>query len=274
MLLSVITVNLNNRDGLKKTIQSVIGQTFSDFEFIIIDGGSTDGSVDEIKQSISDKTTYWISEKDQGTYHAMNKGTKVAKGEYCYYLNSGDFLVDNNVFDSLFKLQIWADIVSGNVLKLRKNGKFRTIAPHEKPSLHKLCIHSLPHQATLIRRRLFDEIGFYNETYKIVSDFEFFLKAIPIHNKTFQRVEIDFSYFNLEGISSNLKNSSLAKEESYRCLKENFPTMVDDLMEFRYFYISNVGQIIRLLQQKKRLYHYIDRFCGWLMASKKVLFGK
>jgi glycosyltransferase involved in cell wall biosynthesis len=273
MRLSIITVNLNNRLGLEKTVISVINQSFSDFEFIIIDGGSTDGSLDIINK-YQNYFTYWISEKDKGTYHAMNKGIKVAKGDYCYFLNSGDFLIDNYVFEKLFHYPIQADIVSGNVLKIRKNGKYRTIVAHSKPSLLNLCIHSLPHQASLIKRELFNEIGYYTESYKIVSDFEFFLKAIVIYKKTYQFVNISFCYFNVEGISSKLESTILAKEESYACLKENFPDMVDDLMEYRYFYNSNIGQIVRLLKTKDKLYRIIENLCGWLISIKKTLIGK
>ena len=181
---------------------------------------------------------------------------------------------NHDVLENIFHQNIWADIVSGNVLKIRENGLYRTIIPHEHPSLLKLCIHSLPHQASLIRRTLFAEIGGYTEKYRIVSDFEFFLKAIVVHNKSYQRINIAFSYFNLEGISSNQKNAALAREESYQCLKENFPSMVDDLMEYRYFYISNIGQIVRLIQQKPKLYRYLEKLCGWMISVKKILIGK
>ncbi len=89
MKLSIITVNLNNKDGLQKTIDSVISQTFKDFEWIVIDGGSTDGSK-ELIEKYSDYISYWVSEPDKGIYNAMNKGIKVAKGDYLEFLNSGD----------------------------------------------------------------------------------------------------------------------------------------------------------------------------------------
>jgi len=273
MKLSIITVNLNNKAGLEKTVQSVVSQTFKDYELIIIDGFSNDGSQDVITQ-YENYITYWVSEKDKGTYHAMNKGIVVAKGEYCFFLNSGDYLVSNNLFKELFKLDINADIVSGNVLKIRNNGKHRTIRPHDKPTLHKLCIHSLPHQASLIKHELFNEIGLYNETFRIVSDFEFFLKAIVVFQKSYQKIDIDFSYFNLNGISSNPANFALAKEESFICLKNNFPQMVDDLMDYRYFYVSNIGQLIRLIQQKEKLYSVIENFVGLTFRFKKFIFGK
>jgi glycosyltransferase involved in cell wall biosynthesis len=273
MKISVITVNLNNKEGLEKTVNSVINQTGHDYELIIIDGGSTDGSLEVIGKH-EKRLAYWVSEKDKGIYHAMNKGISVARGEYCYFLNSGDYLVKNTLFDDLSKLEVDADIVSGNVLKIRKNGKYRTIRPHDKPTLHKLCIHSLPHQASLIKRELFNEIGLYNESFRIVSDFDFFLKAIVVFKKTFQKVDIDFSYFNLNGISCNQTYFSLAKEESIQSLRNNFPDLADDLIEYRYFYISNIGQLIRLLQRKEKLYSFIDKTVGSVFNFKKRLVGK
>ncbi len=273
MRLSVITVNLNNKEGLIKTLRSVFQQTYKSYELILIDGGSTDGSVDVIVEN-EEQISYWVSEKDRGIYHAMNKGIAMARGEYCYFLNSGDYLVNDTLFEDVFKLNINADIVSGNVLKIRNNGKHRTIRPHDVPTLLKLCIHSLPHQASFIRRTLFKEIGVYNESYRIVSDFEFFVKAIVVYHKSYQKVDIDFSYFNLNGISSNPANFGMAKEESYRCLKENFPMMVDDLMDYRYFYVSNIGQLVRLLQQKKKLYAFLEKTVGGIFKFKKLIVGK
>ena len=273
MKISIITVNLNNKAGLEKTIKSISDQTLKDYELIVIDGGSTDGSLDIIHRC-EKNISHWISEKDYGIYHAMNKGILFARGEYCFFLNSGDYIVNNTLFEDLSNLDLHSDIISGNVLKIRRNGKYRTIIPHDKPTLHKLCIHSLPHQATLIKRILFNEIGIYNESYRIVSDFDFFLRAIVVSGKTYQKVDINFSYFNLNGISSNPAYFSLAKEESLLCIRSNFPEMADDLIEYRYFYVSNTGQLIRLLQSKKKLFLFLDKTIGSVLKFKKFLVGK
>lgn len=271
--LSIITVNRNNAGDLKKTIGSVIAQTYDSFEFIVIDGASTDDSVDIIKE-YAGRLSYWVSEPDKGTYQAMNKGILASVGEYCLFLNSGDYLIDNKVLERIFSQNFTADIVSGDILKIRSNKKFRRVCSPESVSLHKLCIHSLPHQGTLIRRSLFDEIGYYTESYKIVSDWEFFLKALVIYEKSYLHIDMDFSYFKIGGISSTKENYQLAREESYDCLKRNFPKFVEDLMEYRYFYNSDFGQIYSLLKKKKRLYNFIDNVCGWLLRSKKAIVGK
>ena len=102
MMIDIITINLNNKEGLKRTIESVINQTYFDkVNFIIIDGGSTDGSVDIINE-YRDKLYYWISEKDDGIYNAMNKGIKVSLNDYCLFLNSGDYLKENNALERVF----------------------------------------------------------------------------------------------------------------------------------------------------------------------------
>ena len=98
MKLSVITINFNNRDGLRKTIESVVNQTYKDFEYIVIDGGSTDGSVDVIKE-YTDRIDYWVSEPDKGIYNAMNKGIDVAQGEYCLFLNCMGILNEKHLLD-------------------------------------------------------------------------------------------------------------------------------------------------------------------------------
>ena len=107
----------------------------------------TDESPEMIRENAG-HLSYWISEPDKGTYHAMNKGIRVAKGEYCLFLNSGDYLVHTTVLEKIFSHNINADIISGDVLKIRPNNKFRRVSSPESISLHKLCIHSLPHQAT------------------------------------------------------------------------------------------------------------------------------
>lgn len=101
MQLSIITINRNNAAGLRRTIESVVSQTaFNQIEYIVIDGASTDGSK-EVIMEFADKLTYWISEPDTGIYNAMNKGIKVATGEYCQFLNSGDWLAENKVIEDM-----------------------------------------------------------------------------------------------------------------------------------------------------------------------------
>ena len=101
MILSIITVSFNNLDGLTKTTNSIIEQTFRDFEWIVIDGGSSDGSKEYLIKN-SKYISYWCSEPDNGIYNAMNKGIMKAKGNYLLFMNSGDFLFNKHVLKKVF----------------------------------------------------------------------------------------------------------------------------------------------------------------------------
>ena len=113
MTLSIITINYNNLEGLKKTIESVCSQTYRDYEWIVIDGGSTDGSRELIEENKS-HIHYWVSEPDNGIYHAMNKGIAQAKGDYCQFLNSGDYYIAPNTLQQVFSHDELADVNYGD----------------------------------------------------------------------------------------------------------------------------------------------------------------
>ena len=166
MRFSILTINFNNKDGLSRTIKSVTSQFFKDFEYIIIDGGSTDGSVDVIKENSKD-INYWVSEKDKGVYNAMNKGIAQAKGDYLIFMNSGDCFHAPDVLSSVADYQ--EDIICGKVLK----GDATIPSGHYKPtiSLVDLMRGSLPHQAMFIKRELMLKHP-YDENYKILSDWK------------------------------------------------------------------------------------------------------
>ena len=173
---TIITVNFNNRTGLEHTIKSVVQQGFPDLEYIVIDGASTDGSVDVIQQ-YADKISFWKSEPDRGIYDAMNKGIRRAMGEYVLFLNSGDYFTDSNILKRVFETDCnRADLIVGRQKYIdRVSGR-----KGKSPSLHDdemniqfFLSSTLPHQATFIRRDLFDRCGMYDETYRVSADWVF-----------------------------------------------------------------------------------------------------
>ena len=227
--LSVITVNLNNAEGLLKTTQSLFDQSFTDFEFIVVDGGSADGSVDLLR-NYTDRILYWVSEPDNGIYHAMNKGIKVATGEYCLFLNSGDWLAEPTTLESVFAQQPQADIVSGDVYFFDTQMgavKWNVHSPNQ-PTAKTLFLGTLPHQATFIRRSLFATVGLYNEQLKIASDWLFFMDALLIHGCSYQHYNATVAYFNMDGISCDPKTASLPRREQVRILREKYPLFLPD----------------------------------------------
>lgn len=214
--LSIITINYNNVEGLGKTIESVVSQTFTDFEFIVIDGGSTDGSVKVIKQHV-DRIAYWVSEPDKGIYNAMNKGVLEAHGEYIQFLNSGDWLYSNKVLENIFLQNIETDIIYGNAL-----GKTGTI--ENFPSILTAFFFyssAICHQAVFHKRELFAEKQ-YDENYQFVSDWDFMLNAIVFENKTYFKVD----YIVVGQQSGTSYSQVLADDERKSVLSTRFPQLI------------------------------------------------
>jgi glycosyltransferase involved in cell wall biosynthesis len=216
MRLSIITVNKNNDIGLERTCQSVICQTFDDFEWIVIDGASIDNSIDIIK-NYSNKMAYWVSEPDTGIYNAMNKGIRQAKGDYCLFLNSGDWLVSLNSINKTFDIinnQDYADFYYGDCL-VSDNTIWKM--PHEI-SIENIYLQNAPsHQNTFIKRSLFFDHGFYDESYRTVSDSIFFFKEFFLYHSKFVYINTFISIYNLGGISSAYKYS---KQELHGQMKK------------------------------------------------------
>ncbi len=234
--LSIITINFNNAIGLKRTMESVFSQTYSGFEYIIIDGGSIDESVKIIqefqalyvKENKNHFIFNWISEPDSGIYNAMNKGITHTDGEYCLFLNSGDYLTNNSVLEMVFKSNLKEDIVYGNLIVEADRIVIEKI--HGKGKLTFLDIYCslIKHQASFIRRALFDKFGLYNENLKISSDWEFFLKTLAINTATYKYIDLDITCFDNNGISNN--NPELCAFERKEILNKYFsPLMQEDL---------------------------------------------
>lgn len=218
MKYSIITINYNNKEGLEKTIMSVLSQTTNDYQYIIIDGGSTDGSIDVIKR-YADHIDYWVSEPDNGIYNAMNKGLNVTNGEYCLFLNSGDCLYDNNVLQRFNSYNSDKDIIIGRVFSLQTNSAL-FLPPNRDLSLYHLFSSTVPHQGTFIKTSLQKKYP-YDESLKIVADWKFFLVAIIMHNCSIEYTEFPVSKYDTGGISST--NSRATQEEKNRVLEQLFP---------------------------------------------------
>lgn len=227
MKLSVITINRNNADGLDKTIQSVINQSCKDFEYIVIDGNSTDHSIDIIKKYNSN-INYWVSETDKGIYNAMNKGIAKANGNYVLFLNSGDYLVNNDVLKSVFDQHQTADILYGNMQIDWGNGKITFGKMPDKITFKQMYIDTLWHPVSFIKKTLFDKYGLYNEIYKVVADYDFFFKVIIINNVTTYHVNLDIAMYNLNGLSSLPENKALEQAERRKVIESYLPQSIID----------------------------------------------
>ncbi len=230
MKLSIITVNLNNKAGLEATVTSVLSQTYTDFEYIIIDGGSTDGSVGVIDKQTK-KLAYWVSESDSGVYNAMNKGIEKANGEYLLFLNSGDRLLEENTLLTASTYLNGSDIVYGNLRYELKDDFYDTNYP-DKLSLSYLYEHYLPHPATFIRHELFKKIGNYEEQYLICADWVFFMKSLGLYGASYLHINQIITMYDTQGISAKEENQSIIKQERTQLLEEAFPLYIEDLTEY------------------------------------------
>lgn len=229
MRLSIITINYNNSSGLEKTIKSVMSQNYTDMEYIVIDGGSTDQSVDIIKKYESG-IAYWISEKDNGIYNALNKGIKVATGDYLLFLNSGDHFYGNDV---LLKNEWHLTDFELIAFDIHVFGQgYDQINKHpDKLKFSFLFEETFAHQSVFIKRDLFDKVGLYDETLKIVSDWKFFIHAITFHQATYKTVHEVLSTYYLDGISSSGEGSSIRSKERENVLSKEFFLFNDDYIK-------------------------------------------
>lgn len=204
MKLSIITINRNNASGLKKTIESVVTQSCTDFEYIVIDGASTDESVDIIK-SYSDKISYWVSESDTGIYNAMNKGVLASYGEYTLMLNSGDYLVDKDVILTVIPLLDGTDIVQGNIIEEHGDITNRNRGFGKSDiSYFDIMKGFFLHQASFCKRSLFDKNGLFDENYKVIGDTKFFMTCLDKGNASFKYIDVDISNYDMSGISAEV----------------------------------------------------------------------
>lgn len=226
MKLSIITINFNNASGLRRTLDSVLSQTWKDFEYIVIDGGSSDGSVDLIR-NFADQLSFWVSEKDSGIYNAMNKGIEHAKGEYCLFLNSGDFLIKKDILQKIFQYNFYEDIVSFSVINTDRNLSFLK-KPPKNLSLFSLIEGNLSHPSTLIHRTVFDQIGFYDESKKIVSDWCFFIDSLIVHHCSYKAFDDILTVFDRSGSSTSTNNPAIRQEEISSYLQKTFPRILHD----------------------------------------------
>jgi glycosyltransferase involved in cell wall biosynthesis len=198
--ISIITINYNNLEGLKRTITSVINQTWQEFEYIVIDGVSTDGSAAFI-ESQSETIDYWVSEPDKGIYNAMNKGIAKSSGEYLLFLNSGDHLYDDKVLAQSVSHLTSYDLVCFDMEVLGREKPSVFSAP-DAVRFSDLYFDFLPHPTTFIKKELFVTVGLYDESFAIISDWKFFILALFKYNCSYKKINETLSTFYADGISS------------------------------------------------------------------------
>jgi len=297
--LTIITINYNNAPGLQKTLESVVNQTRGDFEYIVIDGASTDDSMDingyavirtpsnnnegkafipcSWRSSPEGIEGGFLSEPDKGIYHAMNKAIRMARGKYLHFLNSGDWLADSNVVKNMLNeitspsakdanTELGPDILVGNVISVRPDGKVLYNRNNKEVSFFTFYRGTLQHTSAYIRKALFDQHGLYDETLKIVADWKWYLIVAGLNKANVQFTDANVTCFYTTGISST--QLELDKSERRKVLEELLPSPV--LADYDKYHFD----ILQMQRMKKypllyRVFWFIER-CLFKLEKWKI----
>ena len=225
--LSIITINYNNALGLEKTMQSVNNQTWNAFEHIVVDGNSTDDSLEVIK-SFNYNNLKYISEPDLGIYNAMNKGIEKATGKYLLFLNSGDLLENENTLENVHHyFESDCSILAGNII-FEEDAKSRLREHPEVITFSYLVGNAISHPSTFINRDLFSKYGNYDESFKVVSDWAFFVKVLGLNNESFKKIPKVITVFDTKGVSSKKENLNEIYQEREKVLQSYFPRIFNN----------------------------------------------
>ena len=263
-ILSIITVNFNNNEGLTSTLESVRQQTFTSYEHIIIDANSTDGSKETIIQysNTTSHLAYWISEPDSGIYYGMNKGIEKARGKYLYFLNSGDCLKKDVLSQIPFD---GTQYIYGDIIVILPNTRNLEINyPNTITTALFLVRDTFCHQACFIHHSLFDGYR-YDTNYTIVSDWIHIIQSIILKKCTYKHIPIYIADYDGGGFSA--EHPSVGLEERDRWLRENFSeteyqalTDTNKILaeldkvrnELVFYKKSELGRIIPLICHRRR----------------------
>lgn len=201
MKLSIISICYNDKQGLQRTLESIKSQTVHDFQYIVIDGASTDGSA-ELLGDYASVIDYSISEPDKGIYNAMNKGIRKADGEYCLFMNAGDTLFADDTIERVLPQLDGTDFLSGDTICVCPDGKTKVWKAVSDASTYLMSMYSLSHQATFIKTELLKKRP-YREDLKVVSDWEQMFYELIIRDRTYKRLILNICKFAQGGVSSS-----------------------------------------------------------------------
>ena len=219
-VVSIITACLNAEDTIEQTILSVINQTYPNIEYVIIDGGSTDETLDIIRK-YEGRIAKWISEPDESVFDGMNKGIVHSTGDILYFLNSGDLIYNNNIISDVVKKFSDKNIIAvyGNVEVLNDYMKKKLVRGC-KVSPNKLLYRHICHQALFVRRTLFEDVGMFSTSLKLSADHEFIVKSVKKYHNNFLYIDDILAKYRDGGMSSKMMHK--VKLEDLKILSANY----------------------------------------------------
>ncbi len=233
MKFSIITVCKDSHGTVENTILSVLGQSYNNYEYIIIDGASKDSTLDIINK-YRDKITKIISEPDKGLYDAMNKGIKNSCGDYFFFLNSDDRFLDENVLQKVIRKaeNNKKELLYGDQVFINSDSKEVSIRKHNKLNKVYLIKNTPCQPATFYRNDVFDKYGDFDINFKIVSDHEWFLRAFLKHNISCYYLNFPVTEFNSGGLSTSIKREKELNSERERMFRKYFSDSERKRLEF------------------------------------------
>ncbi len=257
-LLSVITVVFNGERDIENSLKSLRCQTFTDYELIVIDGGSTDATLKIIEQYRT-QITYLVSEKDSGLYDAMNKGIAAAKGKFLYFLNVGDEIFDKNTLLQVFSTEqnLSAHLLYGNTIT-KENPLGKDFIFGKKITIRDFYFTSAPicHQSSFIQKSCFDQIGTYDLRYRIFADQDWFIRCFSNSDFRTQYLNQTISRFQVEGVS--FKSRIQGFRESMDSANRHFPTHIVFLKKIMFPVTLAKKKIINLMLHTSAYKFYLS----------------
>lgn len=253
-LISVITVVLNGESYLEKTIQSIINQKYPNIEYIIIDGGSNDKSIDIIKK-YDDCIDYWVSESDKGLYDAMNKGLSVSRGKYVIFINSGDMIYNENIFTDIVKVineikDIDFDFIYGDTIEMNDKGDLL----YKKKRSHKTIWYGMftHHQSMIYSMNIIREKSiFYDTNLKIAGDYKFTAEFLK-NSKNILSLDFPISIFMQNGISAKLSKLGAMEYKTVRSKILDVPNILNNMILLFQIFMLNLRENFPDLYKKIR----------------------
>lgn len=265
--ISIITVSYNAVQTIEQTISSVVNQTYQNIEYIIIDGGSMDGTIDVIKK-YEDKIAYWISEPDEGIYDAMNKGVKVATGDYIQFIGADDCLVDNIIIEKVMKdiIDTKADIYSYGVLCVDEKSKKEIYKGNKYSRKYTYSYKMVPHNGIFVKRDV-QLHSLFDTRYKISADYKCFLEWNRLPDIKILYYDMPVVYFALSGISSLAEGTRI---EEYKEIQKELGIICHESRGIKY-YVREVLKGVRLFSFYEcirdsfvwKKHHCTNKICRW-----------
>lgn len=230
---TILTIVKNNKVGISKTLNSVLNQTFQNFEYIVIDGNSHDGTFYEIKKMQLKKKFKLVRRKDLSFYDSLNYGISISNGKFVGILNSGDVLINNRILEQIDKkLSQKTELFYTNVIFKRKNNPVR-YWKHKISKINKFNVFKIPHTTLFLKKKKYFETGLYNIKFKISSDLDFLIRLSKSHHHI-QHIDLDSIFMELGGLSTSLKNFKTKFIEDFKILFFHYK------LKFIFFYMLKI----------------------------------